>query len=47
MYGSTEAVRGDDDQNKNNETIFPLSDFFHKIFKFRKVFLDYLDNYTD
>ena len=45
--GTTESARDDDDQNTNNEIIFFLSKFCHKIVKFRKAFIDYLDDYTD
>ena len=43
----TEAARDDDNQNTKNEIVFSLSKFCHKIFKYRKAFLDYLDDYTD
>ena len=45
--GTTEAARDDDNQNTKNEIVFSLSKFCHKIFKYRKAFLDYLDDYTD
>ena len=44
---TTEAARDDDNQNTKNEIVFSLSKFCHKIFKYRKAFLDYLDDYTD
>ena len=45
--GTTKTARDDDDQNSHNKIIFFLSNFCHKIFKFRKAFLDYLDGYAD
>ena len=45
--GTSEAVRDDDDQNTIYEIIISLSKFCHNIFKYRKAFLDYLDDYSD